>query len=83
VAEWIAIAQGSGTITDLLTLEKSTNTRHLFSLHHDPYMFHQANMRQADVQTTIAPGGGLTAKSGQWSLLQMWVETVLGEFVRV
>ncbi|KAH7311094.1 hypothetical protein BKA65DRAFT_601113 [Rhexocercosporidium sp. MPI-PUGE-AT-0058] len=83
VAEWIAIAQGSGTITDLLTLESSTNTRHLFSLHHDPYMFHQANMRQADVQTITVPGGGLTAKSGQWSLLQMWVETVLGEFVRV
>ncbi|KAH7372093.1 hypothetical protein BKA64DRAFT_767725 [Cadophora sp. MPI-SDFR-AT-0126] len=83
VAEWIAIAQGSGTITDLLALEKSTNTRHLFSLHHDPHMFHQANMRQADVQTTTVPGGGLTAKSGKWSLLQMWVETVLGEFVRV
>ncbi|KAG4444006.1 hypothetical protein IFR05_000466 [Cadophora sp. M221] len=83
LAEWIAIAQGSGTITDLLTLERSTNTRHLFSLHHDPYMFHQANMRQADVGTTTAPGGGLTAKSGKWSLLQMWVETVLGEFVRV
>ncbi|KAK0106108.1 hypothetical protein ONS95_004612 [Cadophora gregata] len=83
VAEWKAIAQGSGTITDLLTLEKATNTRHLFSLHHDPYMFHQANMRQADVQTTTIPGGGLTAKSGKWSLLQMWVETVLGEFVRV
>ncbi|KAL2062014.1 hypothetical protein VTL71DRAFT_6280 [Oculimacula yallundae] len=83
VAEWVAIAGGSGTITDLLVLEKATNTRHLFSLHHDAYMFHQANTRQADVGTTTAPGGGLTAKSGKWSLLQMWVETVLGEFVRV
>ncbi|CZT48533.1 related to extracellular serine-rich protein [Rhynchosporium secalis] len=83
VAEWIAIASGSGSITDLLTLEKSTNTRHLLSLHHDAYMFHQANTRQADVGITTAPGGGLTAKSGKWSLLQMWVETVLGEFARV
>ncbi|KUJ08212.1 uncharacterized protein LY89DRAFT_599894 [Mollisia scopiformis] len=82
VAEWKAIAQGSGTILDLLALEQSTNVRHLLALHHDAFMFHQANLRQADVATTTL-GQGLTAKSGKWSLFQMWVEIVLGELMRV
>lgn len=82
VAEWKAIAQGNGTILDLLALEQSTNVRHLLSLHHDPYMFHQANLRQADVAVTTL-GQGITAKSGKWSLFQMWVEIVLAELERV
>ena len=56
--------------------------RHLLSLHHDAFMFHQANLRQAGVATTTL-GQGLTAKAGKWSLFQMWVEVVLAEFVRV
>jgi hypothetical protein len=45
-------------------------------------MFHQANLRQADVGVTTLPQG-LTSKSGKWSLFQMWVEIVLGELMRV
>ncbi|KAE8446471.1 hypothetical protein EG329_011934 [Mollisiaceae sp. DMI_Dod_QoI] len=82
VAEWKAIAAGSGTILDLLALEQSTNVRHLLALHHDAFMFHQANLRQADVAVTNL-GQGITAKSGKWSLFQMWVEVVLGELMRV
>ncbi|KAH0537520.1 hypothetical protein FGG08_005695 [Glutinoglossum americanum] len=78
VAEWIATAAGSGTINDLLTLEKATTTRNLFNLYHDPYMFHQANMRQTDVPNTTING-----VSAKYSLLQMWVETVVQEMVRL
>lgn len=41
-------------------------------------MFHQANMRQADVEPVTI--NGQTAKL---SLLQMWVETVVQELVRL
>ncbi|KAL1872608.1 hypothetical protein Plec18167_006726 [Paecilomyces lecythidis] len=76
--EWIDTSAGSGDFYDLLAVEKQDTMRHLFGLHHDPYMFHQANLRQADApQITI---NGVTAKL---SLLQAWVETMIQEFVRL
>jgi len=78
VAEWIATSAGVGTITNLLTLEKNDNTRHLLGLRHDAFMFHQANMRQTDVGSIKI--NGLTS---QLSLLQMWTETVAQEMIRL
>jgi hypothetical protein len=78
VAEWIATSAGAGDINALLALEKATNTRHLLGLHHDAFMFHQANLRQTDVASSTI--NGVTA---QYSLFQMWVETIVQEFVRM
>lgn len=41
-------------------------------------MFHQANLRQTDV-----PSSTVGNQSGQLSLLMIWVETVMQEFVRL
>jgi hypothetical protein len=42
----------------------------------DPFMFHQANLRVTDV-TPVTINGVTKA----WSLFQMWVETIVTEFV--
>jgi hypothetical protein len=76
--EWIDTSAGSGTFNDLLATEKADTMRHLFGLHHDPYMFHQANLRNADV--TPITINGVTAK---YSIFQAWVETQVQEFVRL
>jgi hypothetical protein len=78
VAEWKNTSAGVGTFSDLLTLEKNTNVRHLLGLHHDPYMFHQANMWYD--QTDPITVNGVTS---QFSLLMAWVETVVTEFNRL
>lgn len=44
--EWIDTSGGSGDFANLLRDARQTNVRYLFALHADPYMFHQANMRQ-------------------------------------
>jgi hypothetical protein len=41
-------------------------------------MFHQANLRQADVSTQT-----IGTETGQFSLLQCWVETILQELTRL
>ncbi|KAF2808373.1 uncharacterized protein BDZ99DRAFT_445777 [Mytilinidion resinicola] len=78
LAEWINTSAGSGTFDNLLADAKATNTRHLLGLHWDPYMFHQANLRQTDVASTVVNGS-----SQQLSLLQIWVETVVAEMTRL
>lgn len=78
VLEWINTASGSGDIHALLQLEKVTNTRYLLGLHHDPFMFHQANMRQTDMESITING-----RTAKLSLLQMWVETIVQEMVRL
>lgn len=78
VLEWINTSAGDGDFYTLLGIEKETNTRHLLSLHHDPYMFHQANLNYLTApKTTI---NGVTA---QLSLFQTWVETVFQEMARL
>lgn len=64
-------------MVDLLAEEQATNVRHLLSLHHDPFMFHQANLR------TDVPTSTVGQATGQLSLLMMWVETVVQEYFRV
>ncbi|KAL5360059.1 hypothetical protein BJX96DRAFT_184308 [Aspergillus floccosus] len=78
VQEWIDTSAGSGDFQTLLDTEKADTMRHLFGLHHDPYMFHQANLRNADT-TPITVNG----VSGQYSIFQAWVETQVQEFVRL
>lgn len=80
VLEWQVTSAGdpNGNITTLLALELQTNTRHLLGLHHDAFMFHQANLRfTGAAEYTI---NGVTA---QLSLFQAWVETVTQEFTRL
>jgi hypothetical protein len=62
----------------LLVIEKATNTRHLLGLHHDPYMFHQANLNYVTAGTTTING-----VSAKLSMFQAWVETVVQEMVRL
>lgn len=76
--EWIDTSAGKGNFTDLLALTKADNTRYLFSLQADPYMFHQANMRQAD-RPSITVG----SKTAQMSLLMAWTETITQEMTRL
>ncbi|KAJ5680602.1 hypothetical protein N7536_011741 [Penicillium majusculum] len=78
VAEWIATSAGSGTFQDLLDIEKAETMRHLFGLFHDGYMFHQANLRNIDVDPITING-----VSEKYSIMQAWVETQVQEFVRL
>lgn len=75
--EWTDTQQGTGKFADLLAFEKDTTSRYLFGLRHDPYMFHQANMRATGV--TAYKVGSQSVNS----LLQIWVETVIQELVRL
>ncbi|KAK4191039.1 hypothetical protein QBC35DRAFT_512775 [Podospora australis] len=76
--EWIDTSGGSGTFQNLLNDAKLVNTRYLLGLHHDPFMFHQANMRSGDVASiTIGP------VTGALSLLQIWTEVVTQEMTRL
>lgn len=75
--EWTDYSRGTGKFADLLTFEKDTTIRYLLGLRKDPYMFHQANMRATGVGSYKV--GSQTVNS----LLQIWVETVVQEFVRL
>jgi len=76
--EWIDTASGQGTFDDLLTFERRTTSRYLLGLRKDGYMFHQANLRQSDVDT-LAVG----SQTGRLSIFQAWVETVVQEMTRL
>ena len=51
----------------------------MFSLLKDSHMFHQANMRVADIPTATLPNG----QSGSFSLLMRWVEQVTSKFTKI
>ncbi|KAI6791281.1 hypothetical protein KC361_g7427 [Hortaea werneckii] len=76
--EWIDTSGGSGDFNALLDNARLTASRHLLGLHHDPYMFHQANLRQIDI-----PSSTIGSQSGQLSLIMSWVETVVQEMTRL
>jgi hypothetical protein len=79
VLEWVTTnANTSGDWYDLLNVEKATNTRHLFGLHHDPFMFHQANLNYV-----TAPESTINGVTAVYSLFQAWVETVVQEYIRL
>lgn len=75
--EWINTSAGQGDFSNLLTYEKSTTTRYLLALRNDPYMFHQANLRAADVPSYAV------GSQNPHSLLQIWVETITQEMMRL
>ncbi|KNC96447.1 uncharacterized protein SPPG_08039 [Spizellomyces punctatus DAOM BR117] len=52
----------------------------LMQLRHDGYMFHQANLRNADLPAVTMKYGGQTGKFG---LLQQWTESVIGRFMQL
>jgi hypothetical protein len=76
--EWQDTASGKGNFQDLLTFERNSASRYLLGLRHDGYMFHQANLRQADVDS-ITVG----SQSGQLSLIMAWTETIMQEMGRL
>jgi len=78
VQEWIDTSAGSGDINDLLNLEKDNSVRYLLALHHDGFMFHQANLKY-----TGAPKYTINGVTAQLSLFEAWVETIVQEFVRL
>ena len=75
--EWTDTSAGTGKFADLLAFEKDVTSRYLFGLRHDPYMFHQANMRATGVSAYKVGSQSVN------SLLQIWVETVIQELVRL
>ncbi|XMA11469.1 hypothetical protein WAI453_004260 [Rhynchosporium graminicola] len=78
LAEWKAVSNGTGDMYQLLDIERETNVRHLLGLHHDPFMFHQANMMFEDADT-YEFGGDV----GVMSLLEVWVDVVTREYTRL
>jgi len=78
LAEWITTSGGWGDFSSLLAFSRTTYTRHLLALRHDPFMFHQANMRHGDTPSTTV--GSQTANM---SLLQIFVEVLLQEMMRL
>jgi hypothetical protein len=77
-AEWVQTSGGKGNFTNLLNDARTNNVRHLMGLHHDPFMFHQSNLRNADVNSTTI--GSVT---GQFALIQIWIEVVTQEMARL
>ncbi|KAH7140257.1 hypothetical protein B0J13DRAFT_477347 [Dactylonectria estremocensis] len=77
-AEWAAISAGTGVFDDLMEISRTTNVRNLLALMADPYMFHQANMHQTDVEERTV--GEYTAKM---SLVMYWTETIAQEIARL
>jgi len=76
--EWINTSAGSGTFMNLLSQAREENSRYLFDLRHDPFMFHQANMRQHDM-----PVMTIGSQTGNMSLIMSWVETMMQEHTRL
>ncbi|KAJ3017196.1 UNVERIFIED_CONTAM: hypothetical protein HDU68_011805 [Siphonaria sp. JEL0065] len=66
------------TFDDILGFEVQRNMRTLALLNWAPAMFHQANLRNADMPIVTAG-----TKSGKLSLMQQWVETVFGSFAHI
>jgi len=76
--EWQDTASGKGEFADLLTFERNSASRYLLGLRHDGYMFHQANLRNSDVDT-ITVG----SQTGKFALIQAWTETIVQEMTRL
>lgn len=58
---------------DIFNLERERVTAQLIGLHPDAYMFHQANLRAADITNKVPP----YFPNGKFSLLMLWVEMVV------
>ncbi|KAM0421275.1 hypothetical protein ACHAPT_010997 [Fusarium lateritium] len=76
--EWKDTSAGQGDFTNLLDNARTENTRYLLGLQADPYMFHQANLRQIDMETIT-----IGDQTGKMSLIMSWVETIAQELYRL
>lgn len=63
----------------IMQTERMAAARNLLALRHDPYMFHQANMRAGDTGTATTAAAEYT----NLSLLQIWVEELVDEMTRL
>ena len=59
-------------------LEKASNVHNIITLHHHAFMFHQANMRKSGIKFTV-----INRVPGNFSSLQMWVDTIVTEYASV
>ncbi|KAJ3004809.1 UNVERIFIED_CONTAM: hypothetical protein HDU68_004887 [Siphonaria sp. JEL0065] len=66
------------TFSDVLAAEVARNLRNLALLSWQPAMFHQANLRNADLPV-VSVGSG----SGKFGVLQQWIEAVFGSFAQI
>ncbi|KAL3441770.1 extracellular serine-rich protein [Aspergillus insuetus] len=80
VRQWVYRSAGNtdADFNDLLAAERETTLVYLLGLYHDSYMFHQANLRNADA--AVITLGSLT---GRYSIFQAWIETIVQELVRL
>lgn len=76
--EWKVIAGRDGSFADLLDDARITNAHYIMSLSADPFMFHQANMRQTDMPVTT-----VGSQTGKMSLVMSWIETITQELTRL
>ncbi|KAK6531741.1 hypothetical protein TWF694_002916 [Orbilia ellipsospora] len=81
--EWLDVSpsQATNSMTNLLSIERATTAQYLLGLYHDPFMFHQANLRVWS-DTGVQINGVTTSGTGPWSLIQMWTESILNEFTQ-
>lgn len=63
----------SATWREIFNLEQERVVAQLIALHPDAYMFHQANLRSADITTQLPP----FFPNGKFSLVMLWVETII------
>ncbi|EWC47302.1 hypothetical protein DRE_03421 [Drechslerella stenobrocha 248] len=82
--QWLDLSpkQATRNFTNLLSIERATTSQYLLNLYHDPYMFHQANLRVWASPGVSINGLGTSDVAGPWSLIEMWVESVLDEFTQ-
>lgn len=80
MAEYKNVSKGTGDIYSLLTNEVKVNSRHLLGLHHDPYMFHQANLRYSGADDFFI---GSAQDSETMSLFQVWTTVIVNELIRL
>ncbi|KAL3492289.1 hypothetical protein BJX62DRAFT_250708 [Aspergillus germanicus] len=80
VRQWVYRSAGNpdAGFNDLLAAERETALGYLLGLYHDSYMFHQANLRNADAAVIT-----LGSSTGRYSIFQAWIETIVQELVRL
>lgn len=76
--QWADVFSGTGDFNNLLEAEEESAIVNLLGLYHDSYMFHQANLRNAN-SASITVG----SSTGRYSIFQAWVETVVQELSRL
>ncbi|KXS13981.1 hypothetical protein M427DRAFT_70895 [Gonapodya prolifera JEL478] len=69
---------GMSTWSQILQREQDRVLLLLLGIRHDPTMFHQANLRNADMPTVTVAG-----KTGKLGVLQQWIEMVFSAYTNL